>query len=86
MTIAFIFYILHSGGQWSHDFKFSSGNSCNIATSNTIAVFIFSSYVGLDPASTVYPPKNTRNIKHPKIICWFFSQFFLLSFFFFPCL
>ena len=39
MTIAFTFYILHSGGQWSHDFKFSSGNSCNIATSNTVAAF-----------------------------------------------
>ena len=28
---------------------------------------IFSSYVGLVPASTVYP-QNIRNIKHPKTL------------------
>ena len=29
---------------------------------------IFSAYVGSDPASTVHPPKNIRNFKHPKKI------------------
>ena len=29
---------------------------------------IFSSYVGSDPASTVHPPKNIKNFKHPKKI------------------
>ena len=27
---------------------------------------IFSAYVGSDPVSTVHPPKNIRNLKHPK--------------------
>ena len=26
----------------------------------------FSAYVGSDPASTLHPPKNIRNFKHPK--------------------
>ena len=29
---------------------------------------IFSAYVGSDPVSTVHPPKNIRNFKHPKKI------------------
>ena len=29
---------------------------------------IFSAYVGSDPASTVHPPKNVRNFKHPQKI------------------
>ena len=29
---------------------------------------IFSAYVGSDPTSTVHPPKNIRNFKHPKKI------------------
>ena len=29
---------------------------------------MFSSYVGSGPASTVHPPKNIRNFKHPKKI------------------
>ena len=33
---------------------------------------IFSAYVGSDPASTVHPPKNIRNFKHPKKIFEFF--------------
>ena len=28
----------------------------------------FSSYVGWDPASTVHPPKNISNFKHPQKI------------------
>ena len=34
---------------------------------------IFSAYVGSDPASTVHPPKNIRNFKHPKKIFEIFT-------------
>ena len=31
-------------------------------------ILIFSACVGSDPASTVHPPKNIRNFKHPQKI------------------
>ena len=50
--------------------------SCYIAAAATympagprgVGYSIFSAYVGSDPASTVHPPKNIRNFKHPKKI------------------
>ena len=40
---------------------------CGILGPRGVAL-IFSAYVGSDPTSTIHPPKNIRNFKHPKKI------------------